>query len=203
MSEILVNTIKKADGTGSITVPAETGTVLTTATTASSIPGYGSQITGMDMWRITADFNPSDSSFQIVPDNWERVDTHGFSKIGTGMAESDGVFTFPATGIWKVTAHAGFYATSSNTYISVAVATTVDNGSNWNITSARYNNLGSGESYQSPVPSEFIFDVENTSTHKVSMYVRAAAGNDGTGAVFTGDTNDSRTSMVFIRLGDT
>jgi len=29
MSEILVNTIKKADGTGSITVPAETGTVLT------------------------------------------------------------------------------------------------------------------------------------------------------------------------------
>ena len=34
MSEILVNTIKKADGTGSITVPAETGTVLTTASTA-------------------------------------------------------------------------------------------------------------------------------------------------------------------------
>lgn len=31
MSEILVNTIKKADGTGSITVPAETGTVVTTA----------------------------------------------------------------------------------------------------------------------------------------------------------------------------
>ena len=29
MSEILVNTIKKADGTGSLTVPAETGTVLT------------------------------------------------------------------------------------------------------------------------------------------------------------------------------
>jgi len=28
MSEILVNTIKKADGTGSITVPAETGTVV-------------------------------------------------------------------------------------------------------------------------------------------------------------------------------
>ena len=31
MSEILVNTIKKADGTGSLTVPAETGTVLTSA----------------------------------------------------------------------------------------------------------------------------------------------------------------------------
>ena len=31
MSEILVNTIKKADGTGSLTVPAESGTVVTTA----------------------------------------------------------------------------------------------------------------------------------------------------------------------------
>jgi hypothetical protein len=29
MSELLVNTIKKADGTGSITVPADTGTVVT------------------------------------------------------------------------------------------------------------------------------------------------------------------------------
>ena len=33
MSEILVNTIKKADGTGSITVPADSGTLLTSTTT--------------------------------------------------------------------------------------------------------------------------------------------------------------------------
>jgi len=31
MSEILVNTIKKADGTGSITVPANTGTLVDTS----------------------------------------------------------------------------------------------------------------------------------------------------------------------------
>jgi len=37
MSEILVNTIKKADGTGSITVPAETGTVVTTATSGTQV----------------------------------------------------------------------------------------------------------------------------------------------------------------------
>jgi len=39
MSEILVNTIKKADGTGSLTVPAETGTVLTSAT--NIVTNYG------------------------------------------------------------------------------------------------------------------------------------------------------------------
>ena len=187
-----------------LTLPDEAGTVLTST---SSIPVANLDsavgITGADMWRISTDFSPSNSSFQIVPNNWERVDTHGFSKIGTGMTESSGVFTFPSTGIWKITAHAGFYATSGNAYISVSIATTVDNGSNWNITAAKYNNLASGESYQSPVPTEFIFDVEDTSTHKVSMYVRAAAGNGGAGAIFTGDSQDSRTSMVFIRLGDT
>ena len=41
MSEILVNTIKKADGTGSITVPAETGTVLTSGSDLTGVTGAG------------------------------------------------------------------------------------------------------------------------------------------------------------------
>jgi len=45
MSEILVNTIKKADGTGSITVPADSGTLLTSASTlANSNMPTGSQV---------------------------------------------------------------------------------------------------------------------------------------------------------------
>ena len=68
MSELLVNTIKKADGTGSLTVPAESGTVVTTASpslgrrnliingamqvaqrgTASSSTGYQT----VDRWRL-------------------------------------------------------------------------------------------------------------------------------------------------------
>ena len=41
MSEILVNTIKKADGTGGLTVPAETGTVLTSASDLTGVTGVG------------------------------------------------------------------------------------------------------------------------------------------------------------------
>ena len=45
MSELLVNTIKKSDGSGNITVPSETGTVVTTA--AGSVEGaFTSQIGG-------------------------------------------------------------------------------------------------------------------------------------------------------------
>jgi len=50
MSEILVNTIKKADGTGSITVPAETGTVLTSASDLSSV---ASTINAVDLGDVS------------------------------------------------------------------------------------------------------------------------------------------------------
>lgn len=69
MSEILVNTIKKADGTGSITVPADSGTLLTSA---SSIPS--SQITGtlgkalqvVNSTPLSGDFDTSSTSFTDV-----------------------------------------------------------------------------------------------------------------------------------------
>ena len=89
MSEILVNTIKKADGTGSITVPAETGTVVTTA--AGSVEGAmttqiggrrnliinGAQIVSQ---RQTSKTNFSNGDF--VTDRWQHF-TNGFGSSGT------------------------------------------------------------------------------------------------------------------------
>jgi len=61
MSEILVNTIKKADGTGNLTVPAETGTVLTSA---SSIPS--SQISGGGLVHIKTQTANNSSAINFV-----------------------------------------------------------------------------------------------------------------------------------------
>ena len=57
-------------------------------------------ITEMDQWRLTTNVTVSASGGFLTSD-WERNDTN-FSKIGTGMTESSGVFTFPSTGIWQV-----------------------------------------------------------------------------------------------------
>lgn len=62
MSEILVNTIKKADGTGSLTVPAETGTVLTSASVLESLSIQGTlsddtQTTPETLLTIGASYN--------------------------------------------------------------------------------------------------------------------------------------------------
>ena len=69
-------------------------------TAASRIKTYiGGGITEFDMWRITTTF--ADSAVPITS-NWERVDTT-FDKIGTGMTESSGVFSFPSTGKYLIT----------------------------------------------------------------------------------------------------
>ena len=84
------NTITNAMLGETITV-ANGGTGLTS--------GFKNGVTEIDSWRVTASFTPSDNS--DVTSNWERVDTN-FTKVGTGLSESSGIFTFPQTGIYKI-----------------------------------------------------------------------------------------------------
>ena len=85
----------------------------------------------VDQWRITTQFSTGTSSPKIFDANWERNDTNS-DKVGTGMSESSGIFTFPSTGIWKVEfvmstynagdnlSHAAIYYTPDNSTYSIA-----------------------------------------------------------------------------------
>ena len=44
-----------------------------------------------DLWRLTTSFTGGAAP---IASNWERSDDASFSKIGTGMSQSSGVFTF-------------------------------------------------------------------------------------------------------------
>ena len=197
MSEILVNTIKKADGTGSLTVPADTGTVLTSATALSNFPsGFANGITEADIWKITADH----SGTGYLTTNWERVTDDGAGYLGTGMTESSGVFTFPSTGIWKIEAPGTLYRSNgSEHYIGYEIHTTTD-GTNYDSASKSQGSvtyIAAVNVYESTYCT-FIFDVTNTSTHKVKFYF--IEQNDGTAA---GSSNKIFTGGIFTRLGDT
>jgi len=60
----------------------------------------GAFIAEADMFRLTSD--TSNGANADVTANLERVDDATFSKIGTGMTESSGIFTFPSTGLYQV-----------------------------------------------------------------------------------------------------
>ena len=155
----------------------------------------GGGITEADQWRITSDHHPGGSA-AIMSSNWERTDTDGFNKIGTGMTQSSGIFTFPSTGFYLIEMDFWFAQLNSD-YVVGYIYTTTDNSSYGEAASA----VGSGTStnQNNSGSTKFLFDVTDTSTHKVAFY----ALKPGTYGYVKGNTAANQSSVTFIRLGDT
>ena len=157
----------------------------------------GGGITMADQWRITGGTQYENGEF--VTANWERVDTDGYGTIGSAMTESSGVFTFPSTGIYLIRGSLVAYMDAARTYIGHGIFVTTDNSSYGAAVNA-YNDMYTAYAWSSTTTS-FIFDVTNTTTHKVKMIVNAPGS--GQHAVVNGATDSTETGFTFIRLGDT
>ena len=186
MSSILkVNTLQDAGGN---TILSSDGA----GTFTSSLPNTG--ITEIDMWRLysglTGDQTP-------IASNLERVDTDGFSLLGTGMSEASGIFTFPATGYWEINAHFQFTSDATDNQKTGYIQTTTD-GSTYDDASHCVANFYAASTLASANTS-FIFDVTNTSTHKVRFRVATM----GAGSALGSDTNANFTFFTFKKLANT
>jgi len=153
----------------------------------------GGGITEVDQWRITA--NSTGSSADLTA-NWERNDSTGFAKIGTGLSQSSGIFTFPSTGIYLVrfflndTGGSSFLSTYSRIYV------TTNNSSYTEVSRG----VGAGGASDTQViPCETILDVTDTSNVKVKF----AYYHGDSGSTAKGDSDKNETYVTFIRLGDT
>ena len=130
-------------GTGVMTVPSD-GSVTTAklgsnaVTSAKMFSGFANGITMADQWRLAADLtNPGASD---ITANLERVDDATFSKIGTGMTESSGIFTFPSTGLYHIKLTGVFFIPSLDNNASVNINVSSDSGSNYDTILNPYNN---------------------------------------------------------------
>jgi hypothetical protein len=158
------------------------------------VPPLGG-ITEADQWRLSADH----SGVGTLTSNWERVDTYSYDKLGTGMSQSSGIFTFPSTGIWRIDFYASVYISgASSLYTRADIDHTENNGASYNSASISYISNPDGGIGNISIFS--IFDVTSVSTHKV----RFELGQNQAGTpVFTGASTQTRTSAMFTRLGDT
>jgi len=170
--------------TGAITVG---GTALT------------SGLTEADQWRITTDV--AASGVTQITANWERADTYGSNKLGTGMTQSSGVFTFPSTGFWRVDYQFRCNSVSVDVrYIFFAIETSTNGGSNWNIISqgaVNISNFMSGTEYNSSAIFALI-DVTSTSNVKVRVRFDPSAY-----VVVDGHTSSNETGLLFTKLAET
>jgi len=173
--------------TGSTPV-ANGGTALTS--------GFKNGVTMADIWRVNSSFTGDATP---ITSNWERADTDGYGQLGTGMAESSGIFTFPSTGIYKIKFTATFYLNGDTYWNNIGIDTTTDNSSYNTASDALDGSKSAGDTTYCNAVCECIFDVTNVSTHKVRVKSSVQNNNSTT----YGDSNANTTFISFIRLGDT
>jgi hypothetical protein len=171
-------------------LPAISGASLT------NLPASG--ITEADQWRVTSDSSVGTDVTYNITANWERADTDGFGKLGTGVTESSGVFSFPSTGYWEVTFKANIIVTSDARYVWGRINSTTNN-STYDVASSGYSSANiTSSSWYTDTTSTFLFDVTDTSTHKIKLTVSSISGG-----TLNGDSNNNITYVTFIKLGET
>jgi hypothetical protein len=156
-------------------------------------------ITEADIWRLTS--NLTGNQLPITSSDIERADDASYSKVGTGMSVSSGVFSFPSTGIWRVTWYAAVECSASTHQNVFTTEVTTNNGGAWDTTMRQRQGvykMSSGNSFGSATSTCFV-DVTDTSNVKVRFEYIAGQGSE----ILIGDTAGNQTSWEFIRLADT
>ena len=201
-SKLIVNSIRHTgasadaitmDASGNVTFPAN-------ATCYGTATGFGVQ-------GITMVYNLYINSALSVPTgettitaNWERGTSDQFGRIGSAMTQSSGVFTFPSTGIYYCSINGGFYrGTGYRRYIGWTIKTTSDNSS-YTHAVINYDSISgdTNSNVSAAVSATCVFDVTDTSTHKMTFQTDAVES----GAAVTG-VSGRYANVLFIRLGDT
>ena len=150
-----------------------------------------------DQWRITSNFTINNSDTQMNA-NWERVDSK-FEKIGTGMSQSSGVFTFPSTGKWWCRINIVGYENELIQQAQVEMRLSSNSGSSYVTVAYSVSNTSNdfgGKLYN--LSCGTIINVTDASTFRVRF-----KGYGARQTVFQGDSTQNKTYTTWLKLGDT
>ena len=171
----------------------------------TSLP-FGTGITQTDNWRINSNLTGLSYPGGDITANWERADSTGQGSnmvIGSGMTQSSGVFTFPATGIYLIATYWEIGATNHNDpYIQVQTLVTTNNGSSYNAAARNGQGLTKYDTttfITGSMSNTIIIDVADTSNTKVKFYFRVGGSNP----TLVGENTEGKNGVSFVRLGDT
>ena len=170
------------------------------AISGAALTGISGGLTGADQWRVTD--NVSQGNDGDVVSNWARLDDAGYIKIGTGLSESSGIFSFPDTGIWWI--HWVLAAQpKDDTKTHMAGNFTSDNGSSWSETglaTVGHNGVDADDTGLNQGSASFLFDVTSTANCKFK-FTLTSVGSNTFGLI--GASAYTYTGVTALRLGDT
>jgi len=158
----------------------------------------GGGITEADQWRLTSSFANTGDNY--VTSNWERNDNTAFAKLGTGLSESSGVFSFPSTGLYYITWMVWGSQNGSSRYNYARIEGTTDNSSYDGISWTSFGVLSiSGSAGHATGVTSCYFNVTDVSTHKIKFKINTE-NSISINSQASGQSNSP--AATFIRLGD-
>ena len=161
-------------------------------------------ISMIDTWALTTQKSLGAASVVYMNTDFDRVTHVATGRIGGAMTKnSDGMFSFPSTGIYEIdfTSHVfdGDECRYINTIILYSTGGAV--GGNFGNAAIATGSIHNDDSLAySTVNASFTFDVTDTSTHYVRFYVQAEYEVTLNG---TAVSNGLRTYAKFKKLGET
>jgi len=155
-------------------------------------------VTVYDTWIYTAETNVY-AAGNYLTSNWSRFGDN----IGSAMTQSSGVFSFPSTGFYRVTFTCNFFERNSPDNIAyIYIQTTTDNNATAYVTRASsLQNITdrSGDTYTT-CHAHCLFDVTNTTTHKVRFF---AASDDSGDLRIAGAPSYQQVYATFQKMANT
>ena len=173
----------------------DTDMLAANAVTSAKATGRG--ITMTDSWRITSNFT---SDAIPITSNWERADTSPWEgKLGTGLTESSGIFTFPSTGWYFITWKHFLYHNAISDWNDMTPEFSNDSGVNYTAMDHSSSTLfRSGTNYIKNCDTKII-DITNVSTQRMRWRVDV----DNNSVTTMGNSTKTHTGFDIFKLGDT
>ena len=165
------------------------------AISGASLTGITAGITEADCWRLSTTL--SNNADNDITANWERNDTE-FEKIGTGLSESSGVYSFPSTGKYLLMFR-GTAQGNGDKYIGIHIYVSTNGGAGYTYRGESYGSAytGGGNTYTS-----YAFDTIIDVTDASNFRFKWRASSIGT-CNFLGNSNAQLTGFTCIKLGGT
>ena len=180
-----------APATGSVTNAMLAGSIATSKLADGSTFATTNGITVVDQWYMDTSFSGNGD----ITSNWTSTMPYtGYGVIGSAVTESSGIFTFPSTGIWKVSHDTNVQFDAGDFIIQIIYNFSTDSGSSYDAQDAPLVGLGSVTTLTRMQHSfSAIYDVTNASTTRFKMSTSSISADSTIGAIF----------LTFTRLGDT
>ena len=183
-------------GTSGDTITVPSGATFTVSGTATGNLG----ITNAEQWHSTSNITISSADTMTLITPFSRYTSRGATSIGTNISSSSGIFSFGITGIYNVRFQV--YIMRLNhlvQYAGPAIHYATD-GATYEVVSRSYCNLQDVTNAHSVAFCETIIDVDSTSNCKLKMMCETS---DAGGVQIQSNADETRTGIVFTRLGDT